>query len=135
MTFIINIKQLVYGLFFFLVTTLVGIGISIKLDYNMNNETSNIIGLFASYFLDFFIQQKIFMKNIKITKKFLSLYISTSVIAIFISHSLFVHIKQYIKKNNNKKWNKYVNIIRINISIFVYIFYHYPIYKWLVFKK
>jgi hypothetical protein len=101
----------------------------------MNSETSNIIGLFASNFLDFFIQQKIFMKNIKITKKFLSLYISTSVISIFISHSLFVHIKQYIKKNNNKKWNKYVNIIRINISIFVYIFYYFPIYKWLVFKK
>lgn len=119
--------------------TLVRIGISIKLDYYMNSETSNIIGLFASNFLDFFIQQKIFMKNIKITKKFLSLYISTSVISIFISHSLFVHIKQYIQKNNsefyNKKWNKYVNIIRINISIFVYIFYYFPIYKWLVFKK
>jgi hypothetical protein len=140
MTLVIyNIKQLFYGLCFFLLTTIVAISVSIKLDKSMNNELSNIIGLFISYFLDFFIQQKIFMKNIEIENKFVFLYILSSFIAIIISHFMFVTVKKHIQTYNrvfyDAKWNKYVNIIRLYISIFVYLFYHFPIYKWLLFKE
>jgi hypothetical protein len=118
---------------------MVAIGVSKKLDKSMNHELSNIIGLFISYFLDFFIQQKIFMKNIEIKNKFVFFYILSSFIAIIISHSIFVTVKKHIQTYNrvfyDAKWNKYVNIIRLYISIFVYLFYHFPIYKWLLFKE
>ena len=71
-----NIKQLLYGLAFFLLTTMVAIGVSIKLDSvmekfpkGMNYELSNLTGLFVSYFIDFFIQKKIFMNNLNLIFK------------------------------------------------------------------
>ena len=134
-----NIKQLLYGLVFFLLTTMVAIGVSIKLDSVMNYELSNLTGLFVSYFIDFFIQKKIYMNNLNVKSKVVYLYILISFVAIIISHFIFVNVKKHIQIHNkvffDTKWNKYINIIRINISIFVYIFYHFPIYKWLVFKK
>jgi hypothetical protein len=134
-----NIKQLLYGLTFFLLTTMVAIGVSIKLDKSMNYELSNLTGLFVSYFIDFFIQKKIFMKNLNVKNKVVYLYILSSFVAIIISHFIFVNVKKHIQIHNkvffDTKWNRYVNVIRLCISIFVYIFYHFPIYKWLLFKE
>ena len=141
-----NIKQLLYGLVFFLLTTMVAIGVSIKLDSvmekfpkGMNYELSNLTGLFVSYFVDFFIQKKIFMNNLNVKSKVVYLYILSSFVAIIISHFIFVNVKKHIQIHNkvffDTKWNKYVNVIRLCISIFVYIFYHFPIYKWLLFKE
>jgi hypothetical protein len=134
-----NIKQLLYGLAFFLLTTMVAIGVSIKLDKSINYELSNLTGLFVSYFIDFFIQKKIFMKNLNVKNKVVYLYILSSFVAIIISHFIFVNVKKHIQIHNkvffDTKWNRYVNVIRLCISIFVYIFYHFPIYKWLLFKE
>jgi hypothetical protein len=134
-----NIKQLSYGLAFFLLTTMVAIGVSIKLDKSINYELSNLTGLFVSYFIDFFIQKKIFMKNLNVKNKVVYLYILSSFVAIIISHFIFVNVKKHIQIHNkvffDTKLNRYVNVIRLCISIFVYIFYHFPIYKWLLFKE
>jgi len=105
--------------------------ISKILDNFISPIYSNAIGLLVDIILDFIFQSLIFLNKINLyNTNLLIKFIGSKIITTLSSQILFtIYILYFGKKNNN------LTLLRIIISLLVFIFLVFPLSKYFVFKK
>lgn len=117
-------KQFILSALVGLIASISYLGSSFILDKYVSYNTSNIIGLTIDHFVNFVLQQLIFIGHLKNIKKYIIKFFVANTIVISYSQILFILAHKYTRVHYpdfyKNKWDKHISIIRYLLGMLVY---------------
>jgi len=132
-----NIRLIIYSALGGFVASFVYLIVAYVLDFIMKANTSNLVSLLITAFINFILQFKTFMKRKKANTNILIKYIITTILDIIGTQVgvmyLLKHKDYYSKKLPNYLKEHYNTIVRIIISTLLFFLVSFPLRKYWVF--